>query len=143
MSLPLGICHLKNRPLFWDWPFWIMFPNEWVVRNRIVIAKSRVPGLIRPSFTNTSRSGLAGGSLGRTNGHRNPVAPSALRQVETASRTGTNLACASASSDSGSELATIPQPANSRTVEPLTSAERSAMPHSPSPVASIQPTGPA
>ena len=37
----------------------------------------------------------------------------------------------------------MPQPAKSRTVGPLTDAERSAMPHSPSPLASIQPTGPA
>ena len=60
-----------------------------------------------------------------------------------ASRTGTNFACASASSASGSESATMPQPANSRTRAPSTSAERSPMPHSPSPAASIQPTGPA
>ena len=36
-----------------------------------------------------------------------------------ASRTGTNFACASASSASGSESATMPQPANSRTVVPV------------------------
>ena len=39
-----------------------------------------------------------------------------------ASRTGTNFACASASSASGTESATMPQPANSRTVVPATSA---------------------
>ena len=37
----------------------------------------------------------------------------------------------------------MPQPAKSRTVLPSMTAERSAMPHSPSPLASIQPTGPA
>ena len=45
-----------------------------------------------------------------------------------ASRTGTNFACASASSASGSESPTMPQPANSRTVAPDTAAERSAGP---------------
>ena len=69
---------------------------------------------------------------------------SAVRQPPaSASRTGTNFAWDSASSASGSESATMPQPANSRTVSPSTTAERNAMPHSPSPLASIQPTGPA
>ena len=37
----------------------------------------------------------------------------------------------------------MPQPAMRRTVSPSSTAERSAMAHSPSPAASIQPTGPA
>ncbi len=54
-----------------------------------------------------------------------------------------NLACASASSSSGTESATMPQPANRRARGPSISAQRNAMPHSPSPRASTQPTGPA
>ena len=59
---------------------------------------------------------------------------------------GASLACASAHSDSGSEPATIPQPAKSRTRRRSVSSripQRRAMPHSPAPVASVQPTGPA
>ena len=58
-----------------------------------------------------------------------------------ASRTGTNFAIASANSSSGSESATIPHPANSRTVSPVSCPARNAIPNSPSPEASIQPTG--
>ncbi len=63
-----------------------------------------------------------------------------------ASRIGTNFAEDSATSASGSEPATMPQPAKSRIREGSssdTAPQRSAMPHSPSPTASIQPTGPA
>ena len=56
---------------------------------------------------------------------------------------GGELGFASASSVAGSEPATMPQPANSRACLPSTSAHRSAMPHSPLPRASTQPTGPA
>ena len=56
---------------------------------------------------------------------------------------GRNLAWASASSASGSESATMPPPANSRARVPSTSAQRSAMHHSPFPALSTQPTGPA
>ena len=61
-----------------------------------------------------------------------------------ASRTGTNFACASASSASGSESATMPQPANSRTGAPV-ELRRSAgrCPTRRRREASIQPTGPA
>ena len=59
-----------------------------------------------------------------------------------ASRIGASLASDSASSAAGSEAATMPQPANNRNeVGPVTAADRSAMPHSPSPSAPIQPTG--
>ena len=56
-----------------------------------------------------------------------------------------NLARDSASSCSGSDPATIPHPANARIVLALesTSPQRSAIPNSPSPRASNQPTGPA
>ncbi len=63
-----------------------------------------------------------------------------------ASRIGTSLASASASSASGCDPATMPQPAKSRSRAPSVgsiSAQRKAIPHSPSPVASSQPTGPA
>jgi 2-succinyl-5-enolpyruvyl-6-hydroxy-3-cyclohexene-1-carboxylate synthase len=63
-----------------------------------------------------------------------------------ASRIGTSLAADSANSVSGSDPATMPQPANtlSRVGSASSSlAQRSAMPHSPSPSESIQPTGPA
>jgi 2-succinyl-5-enolpyruvyl-6-hydroxy-3-cyclohexene-1-carboxylate synthase len=65
------------------------------------------------------------------------------RQASSANRMGANLATVSASSAAGSEPATMPQPANSRARGPSTSAHRSAMPHSPLPRASTQPTGPA
>ena len=42
----------------------------------------------------------------------------------------------------GSEPATMPQPATRRALVPLSWAQRSAMPHSPLPSASTQPTGP-
>jgi TfoX N-terminal domain len=64
-------------------------------------------------------------------------------QPSRAPRMGRNFTCASASSATGSEPATIPQPANSRAVRPETWAHRRAMPHSPLPSASTQPTGPA
>jgi hypothetical protein len=56
---------------------------------------------------------------------------------------GRNLTWASASSATGSEPATMPQPANSRARSPASWAQRRAMPHSPFPSASTQPTGPA
>jgi hypothetical protein len=59
-----------------------------------------------------------------------------------ASRIGRNLACASASSAAGSEPATMPPPAKIRAREPAISPQRSAMPHSPLPRLSTQPTGP-
>ncbi len=59
-----------------------------------------------------------------------------------ASRMGTNLASASATSASGSESATTPPPAYSRAVAPSSWAQRSATPSSPLPSASIHPTGP-
>ena len=64
-------------------------------------------------------------------------------QPSRASRTGTNLAWASRTSASGSDPATIPHPAKSRAERPDSCAHRSATPHSPSPRASTQPTGPA
>ena len=64
-------------------------------------------------------------------------------QDSSANCMGANFACASASSAAGSEPATMPQPANSRACGPSTSAHRRAMPHSPLPRASTQPTGPA
>jgi len=64
-------------------------------------------------------------------------------QASSANRMGANLATVSASSAAGSEPATMPQPANSRARAPSTSAHRKAMPHSPLPRASTQPTGPA
>ena len=55
-----------------------------------------------------------------------------------------NFAWVSASSAAGSEPATMPQPANSRApLSPVSSAQRSASPNSPSPRESSQPTGPA
>jgi len=63
-----------------------------------------------------------------------------------ASRIGTSFASDSPSSASGSDPATIPQPAKSRArrgSEESRRAHRNAMPHSPSPSASIHPTGPA
>ena len=59
---------------------------------------------------------------------------------------GTSLASDSASSAGGSDAATTPQPANSRTRRGSSgsiAADRRAMPHSPSPSAPNQPTGPA
>src|SRR5699024_1682547 len=63
-----------------------------------------------------------------------------------ASRMGTSFATLSANSAAGSEPATIPHPANSRIRAPScgsTCAQRRAIPHSPSPAASIHTTGPA
>jgi 2-succinyl-5-enolpyruvyl-6-hydroxy-3-cyclohexene-1-carboxylate synthase len=73
------------------------------------------------------------------------VAAGVLRgaQASSANRMAANLATVSASSAAGSEPATMPHPANSRARRPSTSAHRSAMPHSPLPRASTQPTGPA
>src|SRR5918992_3998564 len=70
VSRPFGISHLKYPPFAPDWPFWMMLPNEFVSRNRIVTAKSRVPGLSRPSGTWTRRSGFGGGWLGLVNSQR-------------------------------------------------------------------------
>ncbi len=59
---------------------------------------------------------------------------------------GISLAFASANSAAGSEPATIPQPAKSRIwcgSVSLSCPQRRAIAHSPSPLASIQPTGPA
>jgi hypothetical protein len=59
---------------------------------------------------------------------------------------GTSLAALSASSCSGREPATMPQPANrpqAARVVGVDLAQRRAMPHSPSPSAPVQPTGPA
>jgi hypothetical protein len=67
---PFGICHLNCPPGVADCPFWIMLPKLRVVRNRIVIAKSPVPGFNLESSTVTNRSGFGGGSFGRTNGQR-------------------------------------------------------------------------
>ena len=64
-------------------------------------------------------------------------------QASSANCMGRNLAWVSASSAAGSEPLTMPPPANSRARAPSTSAQRSAMPHSPLPCASTQPTGPA
>ena len=64
-------------------------------------------------------------------------------QASSANRMGANLATVSASSAAGSEPATMPHPANSLARRPSTCAHRSAMPHSPFPRASTQPTGPA
>ena len=68
------------------------------------------------------------------------------RCAVSASRIGTSFADDSATSASGSDPATMPQPAKSRIRDGSsrdTAPHRSAMPHSPSPVASIHPTGPA
>ncbi len=69
--------------------------------------------------------------------------PGARRRCQPSSayRIGQNLVCASASSAAGSDPATMPQPAKSLAFLPPTSPHRSAMPHSPSPLASTQPTG--
>lgn len=67
-----------------------------------------------------------------------------LRYGRSAARIGSNFASDSASSASGSEAATTPHPAKSRSVRAsVISPERRAMPHSPSPSAPIHPTGPA
>jgi hypothetical protein len=67
----------------------------------------------------------------------------ARAQPSSASCMGRNFACVSPSSATGSDPATIPHPANRRAVAPVTSAQRSAIPHSPLPRESTQPTGPA
>ncbi len=62
------------------------------------------------------------------------------------SHIGISLALDSASSAAGSDPATMPQPANRRICRGSVSLiwpQRSAIAHSPSPPASIQPTGPA
>ena len=66
-----------------------------------------------------------------------------LGQASRATCMGRNLVRVSASSAAGSESATMPPPANSRARGPSSSAQRSAMPHSPFPALSSQPTGPA
>ena len=79
-------------------------------------------------------------------GGRSPRLSVAAGQPDNASRIGISLAALSPSSASGSEPATMPQPANSRSRAGSSGsmrAQRSAIPHSPSPAASIQPTGPA
>ncbi len=68
---------------------------------------------------------------------------SADPQASRAKRMVRNLVTVSASSAAGSESATMPPPANSRARGPSISAQRSAMPHSPFPALSTQPTGPA
>jgi hypothetical protein len=55
----------------------------------------------------------------------------------------TNLVAVSASSASRPESATTPAPANRWTRLPSSAAEPRGMPNSPSPLASIHPTGPA
>ena len=72
--------------------------------------------------------------------------PSSTGTSPSASRMGSSLATDSASSASGSEPATMPQPANSRIRRGSVSStwpQRRAIAHSPSPAASTQPTGPA
>ena len=97
-------------------------------RRRRVAATSS-----KPPFSRSRVSASIGvtGATARSRVHHSP----------SASRTGMSLAAVSASSSAGSESATMPQPANSRTWLPSNSAERKAMPHSPSPSASIHPTG--
>ena len=56
---------------------------------------------------------------------------------------GSSFAWVSAHSASGSEPATMPAPATRRARAPSSSAQRSAIAHSPLPRASTQPTGPA
>ena len=85
-------------------------------------------------FRSVEEPEVAHGELVAHGGEVEPAEPS---------RTGTNLACASSTSVSGSEAPTMPQPANSRAVRPLSCAQRSARPHSPSPAASTQPVAPA
>jgi DMSO/TMAO reductase YedYZ heme-binding membrane subunit len=71
-------------------------------------------------------------------------APGARPQPQrSASRNARNLRSVSSTSSEGYESATIPAPANSVARSPRSSAHRSAIAHSPSPSASIQPTGPA
>src|SRR5690606_35947350 len=73
----------------------------------------------------------------RTAGHRAPPStPSAASSVP-------NFALVSASSASGSDPATMPAPAYTRTACPAVSAQRIVTTHSPSPSASVQPTRPA
>ena len=67
----------------------------------------------------------------------------AERPGDKASRTGASLTSVSASSDSGSDPATMPAPARTSTEAPVTVADRMASIHSPSPAASVHPTGPA
>ena len=70
---------------------------------------------------------------------------SAQRPQASASRIGISLATDSASSASGSDPATMPHPANNRICRgsvSLIRPHRRAIPHSPSPRASTQPTGP-
>jgi len=67
-------------------------------------------------------------------------------QVELPSRaasTARSLRRVSSSSASGSEAGTIPPPAKRRPFAPSISMQRRAIPNSPSPLASTQPTGPA
>ena len=67
------------------------------------------------------------GKVGRGTGHQSAASR--------ASRIGIILIWASRASVSGSESATIPHPASSRTLRPFTWAQRSAMANSPSPAA--------
>ena len=61
------------------------------------------------------------------------AATAAVAQPSSAWRMGRNLTSVSATSATGSEPATMPQPANSRARGPASSAHRSAMPNSPLP----------